>query len=76
MNLPNEDIPIRVDDTHNVNAEHEDVEVNTKYDPNCRVKTDSDENETECNDENIWYDTEENDDDDYGEEPTFYDLGM
>ena len=70
MNLPNEDIPVRV-------AEHEDVEANTKYDPDCYVKNDSDENKIDLSDENIWYDTEENDDDDdYGEEPTFYDSGM
>ena len=82
MNLPNKDILVRVDDTHNVNAEHEDVEANTDSDPNCYVKNDSDENEIELSDENIWYDTEENDDDDddddddYVEEPTFYDSGM
>ena len=70
MNLPNEDIPVRV-------AEHEDVEANTEYDPDCCVKNDSDENEIEHSDEDIWYDTEENDDDDdYREEPTFYDSGM
>ena len=68
MNLPNEDIPIRV-------AEDEDVEANREYDPECCVRNDSDENEIELSDENIWYDTEENDDD-YGEEPTFYDSGM
>ena len=38
MNLLNEDIPIRV-------AEHEDVEANTEYDPDCCVRNDSDENE-------------------------------
>ena len=65
MNLPNEDIAIRFDDTDNVNAEHEDVETNTEYDPNCCVRNDSDENETERSgsDEDIWYDTDENDDD-------------
>ena len=68
MNLPNEDIPVRV---------AEDVEANTEYDPDCYVKNDSDENEIELSDGNIWYNTEENDDDDdYGEEPTFYDSGM
>ena len=63
MNLPNEDIPVRV-------VEDEDVKANTE--------SDSDENEIELSDKNIWYDTEENDDDDddYGEEPTFYDSGM
>ena len=40
MNLPNEDIPVRV-------AEDE-VEVNTEYDPNCCVWNDSNENDT-CN---------------------------
>ena len=69
MNLPNEDIPVRV-------TEHEDVEANTEYDPDCCVKSDSDENEIEHSDDDIWYNTEENDDDDYGEEPTFYDAGM
>ena len=70
MNLPNEDIPVRV-------AEHEDVKANTEHDPDCCVKSDSDENEIEHHDEDIWYDTEENDDDDdYGEEPTFYDSRM
>ena len=72
MNLPNdEDIPVRV-------AEHEDVEANTEYDLDCCVRSDSDENEIEHNDEDIWYDIEENDDDDYdyGEEPTFYDSRM
>ena len=65
-------IPVRVDDTHNINAEHEDVEANTEYDPNCCVKNNLDENEIKHNDEDIWYDT--NDDD--VEEPTFYDSGM
>ena len=71
MNLLNEDIPVRV-------AEDEDVEANTQYDPECCVRNDSDENEIELSDENIWYDTEENDDDDddYGEESTFYDSRM
>ena len=71
MNLPNEDISVRVD-------EHEDVEAYTKYDLDCCVRNDSDENEIERSDEDIWYDTEENDDDDddYGEEPTFYDSRM
>ena len=73
MNLPNEDIPVRV-------AEDEEVEANTEYDSDCYVWNDSDENEIELSDENIWYDTEENDDDgdddDYEEEPTFYDSGM
>ena len=74
MNLPNKDIPIRVDETHNINTEHEDVEANTEYDPNYCVKNDSDENEIKRSDEDIWYDIDENDDD--GEEPTFYDFGM
>ena len=74
MNLPNEDIPVRV-------AEDEEVEANTEYDPECCVRNDLDENEIEHNDEDIWHDTEENDDDDddddeYGEEPTFYDSGI
>ena len=69
MNLPNEDIPIIV-------VEHEDVEANTEYDPDCCVRSDSEENKIENSDGDIWYDTEENDDDDYGEEPTFYDSGM
>ena len=71
MNLPNEeDIFVRI-------AEHEEMEVNTEYDPDCCVRNDSDENEIEHSDEDIWHDTEENDDDDeYGEEPTFYDSGM
>ena len=43
MNVPNEDILVRVDNTHNVNAEHENVEANTEYDPNCCVKNDSDD---------------------------------
>ena len=47
MNLPNEeDIPVRV-------AEHEEVEANTKYDPDCCVRNDSNENEIEHNDEDI-----------------------
>ena len=50
------------------------MEENTKYDPNCHVKTDSDENEIECSDENIRYSTDESDDD--REEPTCYDYGM
>ena len=74
MNLPNADTLVRVDDTHKVNAEHEDVEANTKYNPNCCVGNDLDENEIERSDEDIWYDTYENDDD--GEEQTFYDFGM
>ena len=69
MNLPNEDIPVKV-------AEHEDVEANTEYDPDCCVRNDSDENEIERSDEDIWYDTQENDDDDYRVEPTFYDSGI
>ena len=69
MNLPNEDILVRV-------AEDEDVEANTKYDPDCCVRNDSDENEIECSDKDIWYDTDENDDDDDREEPTFYDSEM
>ena len=52
------------------------MEANKKYDPDCYVKNDSDENEIENSDEDIWYDTEENDDNDYGDEPTFYDSGM
>ena len=72
--VPNEDTPIRIDDTHNFNAEHENVEANTEYDPNYRIRTDSDENEIERNDEDIWYATNENDDN--GEEPTLYDSGM
>ena len=73
MNVSNEDIPIRVDDTHNVNAKHEDVEANIEYDSNYCVRNDLDENEIERsdNDKDIWYDTNENDDDD--DEPTFYD---
>ena len=76
MNLPNEDISVRI-------AEDEEMEANTEYDSNCCVRNDSDENEIEHSDEDIWHDTEENDDDDddddddeYGEDPTFYDLGM
>ena len=73
MNLPNEkDILVRV-------AELKEMEANTEYDLDCCVKNDSDENEIEHSDEDIWYDTEENDDnddDDYGEEPTFYDSVM
>ena len=71
MNVPNEDIPIRVDDTHNVNDEHEDVEANTEYDSNCCVRNDLDKNETKRSgsDEDIWYDIDENDDD--GNKPTF-----
>ena len=72
--VPNEDIPVRIDDTYNFNVEHEDVEANTEYDPNCRARIDSDENETKRCDKDIWYATDENDDD--GEEPTFYDFGM
>ena len=63
QNLPNEDISVRVDDTHNVNVEHEDVEANTKYDSNCCVRNYSDENEIDRSNEDIWYDTNENDDD-------------
>ena len=66
MNLLNEDISVRV-------VEHEDVEANTEYDPDCCVRNDSDENEIERSDEDIWYD---DNDDDYKEEPTFYDSGM
>ena len=51
MNVPNEDIPVRVDDKHNVNAEH--MEANTKYNPNCCVKNDSDENKTEHSNNDI-----------------------
>ena len=72
MNVPNEDISVRVDDTHNVNGEHEDVEANTEYNPSCYVSNDSDENETERSDKDICND--ENDDD--RKEPTFYDFGM
>ena len=39
MNLPNEeDILVRI-------TEHEEVEANTEYDPDCCVRNDSDENE-------------------------------
>ena len=69
MNLPNEDIPVRVDDTHNVNVEHEDVEANTDYNPNYCVKNDLDESGIERSDEDIWYAIDENDDD--GNKPTF-----
>ena len=72
--VPNEDISVEIDDTQNINAKHEDVRANIEYDHNCHVKTDSDENETECSDENIWYSTDENDDDREG--PTCYDSGM
>ena len=51
--VPNEDIPVRIDDTQNVNAEHKDMEANTEYDPNCCVKNDSDENKIEHSDEDI-----------------------
>ena len=50
------------------------MEANTEYDPNCCVRTNLDENETECSDENIWYAIDENDDD--GEETTLYDFRM
>ena len=67
MNLPNEDIPVTV-------AEDKEVKANTEYDPECYVRNNSNENEIEHSDEDIWHDTEKNDDDDdYGEEPTFYD---
>ena len=75
INLPNEDIPVRV-------TEHEDVEANRKCDPDYCVRNDSDENEIKHSDEDIWHDIEDNDDDDdddddeYGEEPTFYDSRM
>ena len=71
MNLPNEDIPVRV-------VEDEDVEANTEYDLECCVRNDSDENEIELSDENIWCDIEENDDDDddHRKKPTFYDSRM
>ena len=72
--VSNEDIPVTIDDTHKINTEHENVEANIEYDPNCHAMTDLDENETECSDENIWYSTDENDDD--IEEPTSYDSGM
>ena len=53
------------------------MEANTEYDPDFYVRNDSDENEIEHSDEDIWYDIEENDDDDdYGEKPTFYDSRM
>ena len=55
MNVPNEDIPIRVDDTHNVNVKHKDVEANKECDPNCCVKNDLDENEIKRSDEDIRY---------------------
>ena len=48
MNLPNEDIPVRV-------AEHKDVEANIKYDPDCYVRNDLDENEIERSDEDIYF---------------------
>ena len=48
------------------------MEANTEYDPDCYVMNDSDENEIEHSDEDIWHD----DDDDDGDEPTFYDSGM
>ena len=48
------------------------MEANIEYDPNCCVSNDSNENETKHSDEDIWYDENDND----GEEPTFYDFGM
>ena len=52
------------------------MEVNTEYDLDCCVRNDSDENEIEHSDEDIWHDDDDDDDDDeYGEEPTFYDSG-
>ena len=50
------------------------MEANIKYDLNCCVRNDSDKNETERSDEDIWDDNDENDDD--REEPTFYDSKM
>ena len=67
MNLPNEDILVRI-------AKHEDVEANTEYDPDCCIRNDLDENEIERGDKDIQYDTEKNDDEE--EEPTFYDSRM
>ena len=69
MNLPNdENLPVRV-------VEHEKMKANTEYDPNCCVRNDSNENEIEHSDEDIWHDTKENDDE-YGEESTFYNSRM
>ncbi|XWS10453.1 hypothetical protein CRYUN_Cryun39dG0080500 [Craigia yunnanensis] len=59
---------------HMNQSTHENVKANTEYDPNCYARTDSDENETERNDEDIWYSTYENNDN--GEKPTFYDSRM
>ena len=50
------------------------MEENTEYDPNWHARTDSGENETVRNNDDIWYAIDENDDD--REEPTFYDSGM
>ena len=69
--MSNEDIPVEIDDTQNVNAEYEDVQANIEYDLNCHVRIDSDENDTKRSDENIWYTTDENDDN--KDEPTCYD---
>ena len=51
------------------------MEANREYNPECCVRNDSDENEIERSDEDIWYDTKENDDDDR-DELTFYDFEM
>ena len=46
-----------------------------RYDnPNCRVRIDSDENKTKCSNGNIWYSTDENDND--RKESTYYDFGI
>ena len=50
------------------------MEANTEYDPNCCGRNDLDENEIEGSDDDIWYATDENNDD--RNEPIFYDLGM
>ena len=36
---PNKDIPVRIDDTNTVNVEHENMDANIEYDPNCRART-------------------------------------
>ena len=72
--MPRRKWVITVDDTHNINTEHKNVEANTEYDPNCCVRNDLDENEIERIDDDIWYATDENNDD--GNEPIFYDSGM
>ena len=72
--VPNENIIVETDDTQNVYVEYEDRRSNPEYDFSWLVMTNSDENESQCSDENVWYSTDENDED--IEEPTCYNSGL